>query len=51
MVEGNASLSRYPHIGAHPTHPTESLLLEGGAASWAGGSLSSSEVEGSCTVT
>jgi len=50
MIKGDTTLPWYTHIGAHASHPTESLLLEGGAASWAGGSLSSSKVEGSCTI-
>lgn len=50
MVESDTTLPWYAHIGAHASHTAESLLLDGRPASGASSILSSSKVEGSCTV-
>jgi hypothetical protein len=50
MVEGDTTLPWYAHVGAHASHTTESLLLDGWPTSGASGILSSSKVEGSCTI-
>jgi len=45
VVEGDAALAWYSHIGAHAAHTSERLLLKGGATGRASGILSSSKVE------
>ncbi len=50
MVKGDTTLPWYAHVGAHASHTTESLLLDGRTASGASSILSSSKVESSCTV-
>lgn len=50
MVKGDTTLAWHTHIGAHASHTTESLLLDGGATSGASGILSASKVESGCTV-